>query len=107
MPVFSRELVRETADTLELASGVTLACYPCRPAAVRGLRAAVACVDELAFFITSEGRPVDGEMLRAVRPTLATTGGKLLVLSSPYGQSWALWDLHRQHRGRDDSPVLV
>jgi hypothetical protein len=29
------------------------------------------------------------------------------VVSSPYGQSGALWDLHRKHYGRDDSPTLV
>lgn len=107
VPALERSVTSQTADALTLASGVVLAAYPCRPAAVRGLRARVAAVDELAFFITSEGRPVDVEMLRAVRPTLATTGGRLLVLSSPYGQAGALWELHRQHYGKDDSPVLV
>src|SRR5262249_43568362 len=47
------------------------------------------------------------EALRALRPTLATTGGRLVILSSPYGQSGALWDLHRRHFGRDDAPTLV
>jgi hypothetical protein len=46
-------------------------------------------------------------MWRALRPTLATTGGPLIVLSSPYGQSGALWDLHRKRYGRDDSSTLV
>jgi hypothetical protein len=46
-------------------------------------------------------------MLRAVRPCLAKTGGKLIVLSSRYSQSGALWDLRRRHFGRDDSTTLV
>jgi hypothetical protein len=46
-------------------------------------------------------------MLRAVRPTLATTGGRLVILSSPAGQSGALWDLYRGHFARDEAPVLV
>ena len=46
-------------------------------------------------------------MLRAVRPTLATTNGRLIILSSPYGQSGALWELDRKHFGRDESNVLV
>src|SRR6185436_19716483 len=95
-----------TTDTLSLKSGVTLAAYPCRPAAVRGLRACLAIADELAFFRSTEGNPVDTEMLRALRPTLATTGGRLIILSSPYGQSGALWDLYRRHYGRD-SDVLM
>jgi len=107
VPLFRGELVRETANELELKAGGSLVVYPCRPASVRGIRCRLVVIDELAFFTTSEGRPVDREMLRAVRPTLATTGGRLLVLSSPYGQTGALWDLHRQHYGRDDSGTLV
>jgi hypothetical protein len=67
----------------------------------------VTVCDELAFFKSREGFPTDVEMLRALRATLATTGGKLIVLSSPYGQAGALWGLNRKHFGRDDSPVLV
>ncbi|MBI3932394.1 MAG: hypothetical protein HY317_03185 [Acidobacteria bacterium] len=105
--VLRAEVARETADTLELAGGVSLGVYPCRPAAVRGIRAACVVVDELAFFIATDGRPTDREMLRAVRSRVATTGGKLLILSSPYAQAGALWELHRKHHGREDSPTLV
>jgi hypothetical protein len=105
--VLAREVVGERTDSLELATGTTLACYPCRPQAVRGVRARVACLDELAFFRSSEGYPTDREMLRALRPTVATTGGRLLILSSPYGQSGALWDLHARHYGQEESGVLV
>ena len=107
LPIFANEVVRQVADSLELRNGVSLSAYPCRPSAIRGLRAAVAVVDELAFFVTTEGRPVDQEMLRAARGRLATTGGKLVVLSSPYAAAGALYDVHRRHYGRDDSPVLV
>jgi hypothetical protein len=101
------EVVRSTADSLELRNGVALSAYPCRPAGVRGLRACIVVVDELAFFTATDGRPVDTEMLRAARGRLATTGGKLIILSSPYAQAGALYDLHRKHYGRDDSAVLV
>src|SRR5581483_6486506 len=79
----------------------------CRPASVRGLRARVAVVDELAFFTSTDGRPTDVEMLRALRPALATTGGKVVVLSSPYSQAGALWELHRRYHGRDEATTLV
>jgi hypothetical protein len=103
-----RSLVeRRTTDSLRLHSGVTLAAYPCRPAAVRGLRACVVIADELGFFRSTHGNPIDTEMLRALRPTLATTGGRLVILSSPYGPSGALWDLHRQHFRCDAAPILV
>ena len=46
-------------------------------------------------------------MMRALQPTLATTGGKLVILSSPYAASGVLYDLHRQCYGRDDAETLV
>jgi hypothetical protein len=107
LPSFRAEVMRETTDTLELKNGVSLSAYPCRPEAARGIRACIVVIDELAFFTTTDGRPTDKEMLRVARGRLATTGGKLIVLSSPYGQTGALWDLHRQHYGRDDSTTLV
>lgn len=102
-----KELVaRETTDGLELRSGAAISAYPCRPAAVRGIRASIVCIDELAFFLATDGRPTDTEMLRAARGRLATTRGKLIALSSPYAQSGALYELHRKHFGRD-SEVLI
>lgn len=106
-PMLSQEVVRETSDIVEFSNGVTLAVYPCRPAAIRGIRAACVIIDELAFFISTEGRPTDTEMLRAARTRTATTGGKILILSSPYAAAGALWDLHRKHFGQENSPILI
>ncbi len=107
VPMLAQVVANTTSDTLALANACTLAAYPARPAAVRGLRARVVVLDELAFYRSSDNTPNDAEMLRAVRPCLATTGGKLFILSSPYAQSGALYDLHRKHFGRSDSSVLV
>lgn len=101
------EVRDELRESMTLQNGVVLACYPCSPAAVRGIRARVAITDELAFFRSSEMMAVDTEMVRALRPCLASTGGKLVMISSPYGQFGALWNLHRRHFGKVDSPVLV
>jgi hypothetical protein len=105
--ILRRSVARTTSDTLDLKNGMRVATYACRPAAIRGLRARVVLLDELAFFRNSEGFAVDTEMLRAARPALATTSGKLIIVSSPYGQSGTLWDLRRRHYGQDGSPVLV
>lgn len=107
VPILQQMVSARRTDALELTNGITLASYPCRPQAPRGLRCERVVLSELAFFRNSEGNPVDLEMLRAVRPTLATTGGKLLILSSPYAQTGALYELHRAHFGQDGSPVLM
>lgn len=104
--LLKREITRSTTTELELGGRVAIAVYPCRPASVRGIRAPFAAVDELAHFTSTDGRPTDTETLRAIRPTLATTGGRLLILSSPYAQSGELWALHRRHHGQDTN-VLV
>ncbi|ODS55792.1 MAG: hypothetical protein ABS36_09400 [Acidobacteria bacterium SCN 69-37] len=107
VPLLKSLVTQERVDNLTLSTGVTLASYPCTPAAVRGIRARAVVLSELAYFRNSEGAPVDREMLRAVRPTLATTNGRLLILSSPYAPEGELHALHQQHFGRDDSTTLV
>jgi hypothetical protein len=107
LPLFQGETTRETTTTRELGGRVTVAVYPCRPSAIRGIRAVAVIIDELAFFITSEGRPTDTEMLRAARARVATTAGKVFILSSPYAQAGALWELHRRHYGREEAATLV
>lgn len=106
LDTFRAEVVRSTADTLELRNGVSLSAYPCRPAALRGLRACIVVIDELAFFTTTDGRPTDTEMLRVARGRVATTSGKLIILSSPLHQVGALYDLHRRHYGQDSSTLV-
>ena len=106
-PLLRAVVANRTESTLMLSTGCAVAAYPCRPASVRGLRARVVVLDELAHFRNSDLTPMDNEMLRAVRPTLATTGGKLVVLSSPYWSAGALYDLHKRHYGNADSSTLV
>jgi hypothetical protein len=107
VPALAKHVKSRKADTWALSNSVLLAAYPCRPEAVRGIRARVVICSELAFYRNSENLPNDLEMLRAIRPCLATTGGRLVILSSPYWQSGALYDLHRQHYGREDSDTLI
>ncbi|HEU0093864.1 MAG TPA: hypothetical protein VFS78_17255 [Vicinamibacteria bacterium] len=103
----ARRVVNRTTHTIQLDTGVVIAAYPCRPASIRGIRARVLVLDEFAYYIGSDSAGTDKEMLRAARGRIATTGGRVVIISSPYGQAGALWDLHRAHFGRDDSSVLV
>jgi hypothetical protein len=107
LPLFQAEVARDTADLMELKRGTALGAYPCRPPALRGVRASIVVLDEPAFYITTDGRPTDTEMWRVARGRVAMTGGKIVAISSPYAQSGLLWDLHRKHFGNDDSPTLI
>jgi hypothetical protein len=100
-------IVSRTSDSLTL-NRVVLAAYPCKPHSARGLAVRACVLDELGFMVTGEGVPVDVELLRSIRPCLATSpASRLLILSSPYGSTGALYDIHRKHFAREDSPILV
>ncbi len=107
VPLLRSMVTSDRAGVLALSNAHTIATYPCRPEAVRGIRARMVIADELAFYRSSEGYDVSREMLRALRSRVATTGGKVMILSSPYAASGALFDLHKAHFGRDDSTTLV
>ena len=107
VPALRRAVVTKTRDTIELKNGAVIAAYPCRPQAVRGPRANVFVCDEFAHFISSDGYRRDKEMLRALKPTVATTGGREVILSSPEYTSGALYELHKNHFGNDKSPTLI
>src|SRR5215469_4867873 len=52
-------------------------------------------------------RHLDVETYRAVLPALATTGGMLVGISSPYRRSGLLFERFRDHFDKSDDDVLV
>ena len=54
-----------------------------------------------------EGAATDVETARALLPGLATTGGILMILSSPYSRGGLVFERHRDYFGRGDDDVLV
>jgi hypothetical protein len=65
--------------------------------------------DEAAFWYSDEfSANTDSEILKAVRPGLATTGGPLIIASSPYARRGVLWETYRRHYGAaGDRLILV
>lgn len=105
-PLLAPLLVRETADTLEFAHGTTLEVHTATFRGTRGRSFACVLLDEVAFLRSEESATPDIEIVRAVRPGLATLGGMLVCLSSPYMRRGVLFDAHRKHFGNDASPAL-
>jgi hypothetical protein len=64
--------------------------------------------DEAAFWYSDEySANTDSEILNAVRPGLATTGGPLIIASSPYARRGVLWETHRKHFGSNGDPRIL
>ena len=107
-PILKQLIAGRCADTLELTNGINI---EVRAASFRRLRGptyiAVIC-DEAAFWYSDEfSSNADTEILNAVRPGLATTGGPLIIASSPYAKRGVLWENYRKHYGPDGDPLVM
>ena len=90
----------ETNDTIELASGVDITIKPASYRTVRGITAVAAICDEIAFWRSDDSANPDTRgTLRALRPALATTGGLLAAISSPYAKRGELYNTFKRHYG--------
>lgn len=101
-------LVRNvTAEEIQLHGNVSIAVHAANFRTVRS-RTILACVfDETAFWRDESSANPDQEIYRAVLPSLASTGGMLIGISSPYRRLGLLYEKHRDHFGMNDDDVLV
>lgn len=104
-PILTQMVTRVTEESIELANRCNIEIMTATFRATRGYTVAAAILDEIAFW-HSEGANPDTEILRALRPSLATLGGKLIALSSPYARRGVLWNNYHRYFGKD-SQVLV
>lgn len=84
-----------------LANGTTVSVRAANYRAVRSRTYIGALADEACFWwVARDSANPDVEVLGAIRPGLATTGGPLVVLSSPFSEEGAVWEAHRDHYGK-------
>jgi phage terminase large subunit-like protein len=81
-PVLRREIVDSTQSEIRLRNGVVIACHANSFRNVRG-RTLLACIfDEVSFWRDETTATPDSEVYSAVLPSLATTNGMLVGISS-------------------------
>ena len=97
----------ETADTISLASGVDITIRPASFRTIRGITAVAVIADELAFWRSEDSANPDTEILRALRPALATTGGLLAAISSPHAKRGELYSTFKRHYGPTGDRLIV
>jgi hypothetical protein len=108
-PLFTSMISRRTADTVELSNGHSIEVRSAQFRRLRGLTCIGAIADEACFWRSEDSTNPDKEILDAVRPALATTGGPLIIISSPYSRKGVVWEAFRKHFGPDggDPEILV
>ena len=105
-PMLERLIVRESAESIELSNRTAIEIGTASFRSVRGYTLACVIADEIAFWRSDESANPDAEIIAALRPALATLGGPLIALSSPYAKRGELWQAYRRYY-RQSSPVLV
>lgn len=107
-PILRQLIANRTSDALELTNGISVEVRAASFRRLRGPTYIAVIADEVAFWlgIETSANP-DAEILNAVRPGLATTGGPLILASSPYARKGVLWDAHRRHYGADGDPLVL
>ncbi|MGE3991152.1 hypothetical protein [Pseudorhodoplanes sp.] len=105
-----RQLIEDrTADTLRLKNGIDIEVRAASFRRLRGPTFIAVLADEAAFWFSSDtgSANADTEILNAVRPGLATTGGPLIIGSSPYARRGELWSLYKANYGPDGDPRII
>jgi hypothetical protein len=108
-PALSALIESETADTIRLSNRVDIECRPASFRTIRGATAVAFIADEVSFWWSDEAaRNPDSQILAAARPSLATLGGPLICVSSPYGKRGESWSAYkRDFDPHGDAKVVV
>jgi hypothetical protein len=108
VPALAKLVDGRTADTIALSTKIDI---ECRPASFRTIRGGTACAiiaDEVCFWRNEATANPDTEILNGARPSLATTGGLLAAISSPYARRGEAFETWKRHFGpTGDARIVV
>jgi hypothetical protein len=107
-PLLAALVTEETQQRFKLVRGVSIEVLAANARWVRGITCIGVALDESAFLPSNEDAATsDVSLLDALRPTLATTNGPLLLTSSPMTTTGIVHELWEEFYGKADSGVLV
>jgi hypothetical protein len=109
VPMLAHMIAEEGAEDIVLNNGVSIEITTASFRTTRGYSFAAVLADEIAFWRSDEtSANPDVEILRALRPGLASIPGSMILLaSSPYAKRGVLWDAYSRHYGKDGARTLV
>lgn len=109
IPMLHAELADETREGFELKNRVRIEILAGDWRHVRGFTLLAAIVDEIAFFgFDDEGKiRSDTELIRAIQPSLATMGGKLICISSPYAKKGWCFKTYQRNWANEAGNILL
>ena len=96
----------ETMDEIHLTNGVSIAVKACTFRASRGYSTCCVVADELAFWRDEQSANPATAVITSILPGLIP-GARLIGISTPYAKFGYLWQVFREHYGKEDSDILV
>jgi hypothetical protein len=103
----SKLIKSTTAHEIRLKNGITLATHANSFRSIRGRTLIAAIFDEVAFWRDDTTATPDTETYTAVLPSLLTTNGMLISISSAYRRAGLMYAKHRDYFGQDNPDILV
>lgn len=109
VPMLKQLIESETRESITLRNRIVIEVHTASFRSTRGYTCVAALLDEVAYWPVDESAAeVDVEVLNAIRPSMATIpGAMLLAASSPHARKGALWSAYNKHYGKDGDEVLV
>jgi Terminase large subunit, T4likevirus-type, N-terminal len=104
--VLRREIESSTTSEIRLKNGIVIAVHSNSFRSVRGRTLCACILDECAFFRSEDSAVSDMETYSAVIPSLLTTNGILVGISSPYRRLGLLYTKHKRYFGTDSDDTL-
>jgi hypothetical protein len=108
-PLLAGELEGEDWEGFHLNNGTRIEVMSGDWRTIRGFTLLAAIVDEACFFGVDEESKIrsDTELVRAIKPALATVGGKLICISSPYAKRGWCFNQWKRNFGNNAGTTLV
>lgn len=107
-PLFHGMKQGETQECVDLYNSTRIEVRPASYKTSRGISAIAIIADEISFWSSGDGAAnPDTEILAALRPSLATTGGPLIAITSPHARKGEAWLTYRDHYGAEGDPKIM
>ena len=106
--MFAAQVVNRTASVIELHNRIDLRTEAANWRHNRGSTCIAICLDKSAFFHGDASSNSDAEIVTALKPSLSSTDGPLLMTSSPAAMEGVVYRTWKRHYGAQGDPrVLV
>jgi hypothetical protein len=106
-PILSGLVENRTADSIELSNGISIEVRAASFRRLRGVTCVAVIATEAAYWRSEDGANTDSEILNAVRPSLATTNGPLILITTPYARRGEVWSIFKNYGPEGDPLILV